>query len=112
MLELVLTRLSAICLALMSSQGGVGRRLGSTFLLLIPLRPDIGRYANPVRGATRKKTIAEHEFRKVIADLRTCEKRYQRLVDSMPATDETRLKSMLATFRVRCDSASDWRLSC
>jgi len=46
-----------------------------------------------------KKIVPEHQYRKVIADLRTCEERYQRLVDSIPATDETRLKAALATLQ-------------
>ena len=35
----------------------------------------------------------------MIAALRTCEKRYLRLVDSIAATDKTRLKSALATLQ-------------
>ena len=51
------------------------------------------------RREMHKKIVAEHQYRKVIADLRTCEERYQRLVDSIPATDETRLKAALATLQ-------------
>jgi signal transduction histidine kinase len=51
------------------------------------------------RQETPKKTSANHEYRKVIADLRTCEERYQRLVESIPATDETRLKAAVATLQ-------------
>jgi signal transduction histidine kinase len=45
------------------------------------------------------ENMGKHEYRKVIADLRTCEERYRRLVDSLPATDETRLKSAVATLQ-------------
>jgi signal transduction histidine kinase len=51
------------------------------------------------RQGTQKKTGAKHEYWKVVADLRTCEERYQRLIDSIPETDESRLKSAVATLR-------------
>lgn len=51
------------------------------------------------KGRDAQKTVARHEYRKVIADLRTCEERYQRLVDSIPETDETRLKSAVVTLQ-------------
>ncbi len=47
----------------------------------------------------QKETIAHPAYRKVIADLRTCEERYQTLLDSIPATDDARLKSALSALR-------------
>ena len=51
------------------------------------------------RRETHKKILATHEYRKVIAALRTCEKRYLRLVDSIAATDQKRLKAAVATLQ-------------
>jgi two-component system, LuxR family, sensor kinase FixL len=47
----------------------------------------------------KKFLPAAPAYRKVLADLRTCEERYERMVDSAAATTETRLKSALETLQ-------------
>ena len=51
------------------------------------------------RQEAHKKTLGKHEYRKVLADLRACEERYQRLVDSIPETDEARLNAAVASLQ-------------
>ncbi len=45
------------------------------------------------------ETVAKPAYRKVIADLHTCEERYQSLLDSIPATEDARLQSALSVLK-------------
>lgn len=47
----------------------------------------------------KKETMANTAYRNVIADLRSCEERYQTLLNSIPSTEDARLKSALSTLR-------------
>ncbi len=47
----------------------------------------------------KKETSAKPNYRKVVADLHSCEERYKSLVDSIPGTDDTRLQSALSALQ-------------
>lgn len=47
----------------------------------------------------RKEIEAKPAYRKVVAELRVCEDRYRKLVESLPRSDDERLKSALVTLR-------------
>lgn len=47
----------------------------------------------------QEETTGSPAYRKVIADLRSCEERYRGLLDSLPKTDDARLKSALSTLK-------------
>jgi two-component system sensor kinase FixL len=49
--------------------------------------------------ARGKETVDDPVYRRIVAELRDCEERYQRLADMSDATDEERLKNALSTLK-------------